>query len=98
MFVLFAEKFLTPCPGKPMIEPPAPGEVMNQGDTVTLKCSAYGFPTPQFVWTPSGNQVRLLKTAQTNRKEINQILKHLFLCLLMAKTVLMLSSVSICDV
>ncbi|XP_037532086.1 basal cell adhesion molecule isoform X2 [Nematolebias whitei] len=42
--------------GKPMIEPPAPGEVMNQGDTVTLKCSAYGFPTPQFVWTPSGNQ------------------------------------------
>ncbi|KAM6910144.1 basal cell adhesion molecule isoform 1-T1 [Xenentodon cancila] len=42
--------------GKPMIEPPAPGEVGKEGDSVTLVCSAYGFPLPQFTWKPSGKQ------------------------------------------
>ncbi|XP_068998429.1 basal cell adhesion molecule isoform X1 [Embiotoca jacksoni] len=42
--------------GKPMIEPPAAGEVGKEGDTVTLKCSAYGFPAPQFTWKPSGTE------------------------------------------
>lgn len=63
-----------------MIEPPAPGEVMNQGDTVTLKCSAYGFPTPQFVWTPSGNQVRLWKNCQDKQEE-NKSDTEPFVCL-----------------
>ncbi|XP_017271074.1 basal cell adhesion molecule isoform X3 [Kryptolebias marmoratus] len=43
--------------GKPMIEPPAPQEVVNKGETVTLKCSAYGFPIPQFTWKTSSKQL-----------------------------------------
>ncbi|XP_068591565.1 basal cell adhesion molecule isoform X2 [Cebidichthys violaceus] len=39
--------------GKPMIETPAVGEVGKEGDMVTLKCSAYGSPAPQFTWKPS---------------------------------------------
>jgi len=42
--------------GKPMIETPAGGEVEKEGDMVTLKCSAYGFPAPQFTWNPSGKE------------------------------------------
>jgi len=40
-----------------MIEAPAPGEVGKEGDTVTLKCLAYGSPAPQFTWKPSGKEV-----------------------------------------
>ncbi|XP_031144937.1 basal cell adhesion molecule isoform X3 [Sander lucioperca] len=42
--------------GKPMIENPAVGEVGKEGDMVTLKCSAYGSPAPQFTWKPSGKE------------------------------------------
>ncbi|TMS10695.1 Cell surface glycoprotein MUC18 [Larimichthys crocea] len=42
--------------GKPMIEPPTLGEVGKEGDMVSLKCSAYGFPAPQFTWKPSGKE------------------------------------------
>ncbi|XP_030604746.1 basal cell adhesion molecule isoform X2 [Archocentrus centrarchus] len=42
--------------GKPRIDPPAPGEVGKEGDKVTLKCSAYGLPRPQFTWKPSGEE------------------------------------------
>ncbi|XP_040900582.1 basal cell adhesion molecule isoform X2 [Toxotes jaculatrix] len=42
--------------GKPMIEAPVAGEVGGEGDMVTLKCSAYGFPAPQFTWKPSGKE------------------------------------------
>ncbi|XP_047216936.1 basal cell adhesion molecule isoform X1 [Girardinichthys multiradiatus] len=42
--------------GKPQIEHPEDGKVTKEGDEVTLKCSAYGFPTPQFTWTPSGKE------------------------------------------
>ncbi|KAM3613577.1 uncharacterized protein V6R79_001759 [Siganus canaliculatus] len=42
--------------GKPMIETPGVGEVAKEGDLVTLKCSAYGFPAPQFTWKPSGKE------------------------------------------
>ncbi|KAM4736246.1 basal cell adhesion molecule isoform 2-T2 [Anableps anableps] len=42
--------------GKPEIETPAIGEVTKEGDDVTLKCSANGFPTPQFIWKPSGKE------------------------------------------
>uniref|UniRef100_A0AAQ4Q8X3 Basal cell adhesion molecule (Lutheran blood group) n=1 Tax=Gasterosteus aculeatus aculeatus TaxID=481459 RepID=A0AAQ4Q8X3_GASAC len=42
--------------GKPMMETPAVGEVGQEGDAVTLKCSAYGSPPPQFTWKPSGKE------------------------------------------
>ncbi|XP_053183252.1 basal cell adhesion molecule [Scomber japonicus] len=42
--------------GKPMIEAPVVGMVGKEGDMVTLKCSAYGFPAPQFTWKPSGKE------------------------------------------
>lgn len=42
--------------GKPMIEAPAIAEVGKEGDMVTLKCSAYGSPAPQFTWKPSGKE------------------------------------------
>ncbi|XP_042345771.1 basal cell adhesion molecule isoform X2 [Plectropomus leopardus] len=42
--------------GKPMIETPAVAEVGKEGDVVTLKCSAYGSPAPQFTWKPSGKE------------------------------------------
>ncbi|KAM9310224.1 basal cell adhesion molecule isoform 2-T2 [Pholidichthys leucotaenia] len=42
--------------GKPIIEPPVPGEVGKEGDMATLKCSAHGYPLPQFTWKPSGKQ------------------------------------------
>lgn len=42
--------------GKPMIETPAAVEVAKEGDTVSLKCSAYGYPAPQFTWKPSGEE------------------------------------------
>ncbi|CAB1450145.1 unnamed protein product [Pleuronectes platessa] len=42
--------------GKPMIETPAAGEVVKEGDMVSLKCSAYGYPAPQFTWKPSGKE------------------------------------------
>ncbi|XP_062421662.1 LOW QUALITY PROTEIN: basal cell adhesion molecule [Pungitius pungitius] len=42
--------------GKPIIEPPAVGEVEQEGDTVTLKCSTYAAPPPQFTWKPSGRE------------------------------------------
>lgn len=46
-----------PCPGKPVIDSPALVEVRKEGESVTLMCSAHGFPAPQFTWTPSGKQV-----------------------------------------
>ncbi|XP_029928623.1 basal cell adhesion molecule isoform X2 [Myripristis murdjan] len=42
--------------GKPMIEAPAKGEVEKEGDMVTLKCSAFGHPAPQFTWKPQGKE------------------------------------------
>ncbi|XP_047454238.1 basal cell adhesion molecule isoform X2 [Mugil cephalus] len=42
--------------GKPMIETPAVGEVGKEGDMVTVKCSALGFPTPQFTWKATGKE------------------------------------------
>ncbi|XP_071764601.1 basal cell adhesion molecule isoform X1 [Centroberyx gerrardi] len=42
--------------GKPMIETPVHGEVGKEGDMVTLKCSAHGYPAPQFTWKPSGKE------------------------------------------
>ncbi|XP_057691248.1 basal cell adhesion molecule isoform X1 [Corythoichthys intestinalis] len=42
--------------GKPMIETPVGGEVSKEGDSVSLRCSAYGSPAPQFTWKPSGKQ------------------------------------------
>ncbi|XP_034029918.1 basal cell adhesion molecule isoform X2 [Thalassophryne amazonica] len=42
--------------GKPMIEGPTGGEVSKEGDSVTLKCSAYGYPPLQFSFTPSGKE------------------------------------------
>ncbi|XP_028281743.1 basal cell adhesion molecule isoform X2 [Parambassis ranga] len=42
--------------GKPMIETPTAGEVGKEGDMVTLRCSAYGSPAPQFTWKPSGKE------------------------------------------
>lgn len=42
--------------GKPVIETPANGEVVKEGDMVTLKCASYGLPAPQFTWKPSGKE------------------------------------------
>lgn len=42
--------------GAPEIEAPTAGEVNNEGDTVTLTCSALGYPRPQITWTPSGKE------------------------------------------
>ncbi|XP_061675515.1 basal cell adhesion molecule isoform X2 [Syngnathoides biaculeatus] len=42
--------------GKPMIETPVGGEVSKEGDVVSLRCSAYGSPAPQFTWKPSGKE------------------------------------------
>lgn len=42
--------------GKPMIETPAVAEVGKEGDMVTLKCSAFGSPAPQFTWKPAGKE------------------------------------------
>ncbi|XP_054882517.1 basal cell adhesion molecule-like [Poeciliopsis prolifica] len=42
--------------GKPEIETPVVGEVAKEGDEVTLKCSANGFPKPQFIWSASGKE------------------------------------------
>ncbi|XP_034729119.1 basal cell adhesion molecule isoform X1 [Etheostoma cragini] len=47
--------------GKPIIETPAVGEVEKEGDMVTLKCSAYGSPAPQFTWKPSGKESVLVE-------------------------------------
>ncbi|XP_063055066.1 basal cell adhesion molecule isoform X2 [Engraulis encrasicolus] len=42
--------------GKPEIDAPVNGQVEKEGDSVTLKCSAQGHPTPQFTWKPSGKE------------------------------------------
>ncbi|XP_077383254.1 basal cell adhesion molecule isoform X2 [Festucalex cinctus] len=42
--------------GKPVIETPVGGEVSKEGDEVSLRCSAFGSPAPQFTWKPSGKQ------------------------------------------
>ncbi|XP_037641937.1 basal cell adhesion molecule isoform X2 [Sebastes umbrosus] len=42
--------------GKPMIETPALAEVSKEGDMVTLRCAAYGSPSPQFTWKPTGKE------------------------------------------
>ncbi|XP_072536533.1 basal cell adhesion molecule [Salminus brasiliensis] len=42
--------------GKPEIDAPMHGEVRKEGEEVTLKCSARGFPAPQFTWKPSGKE------------------------------------------
>lgn len=59
-----------------MMETPAVGEVGQEGDAVTLKCSAYGSPPPQFTWKPSGKEVRLQKTTRetfSSRVQLPQI-------------------------
>lgn len=55
-FTLFTHDILIPCPGKPVIDPPAPVKVGKEGDKVTLMCVAYGVPTPNFTWQPSGGE------------------------------------------
>ncbi|XP_035991182.1 basal cell adhesion molecule isoform X1 [Fundulus heteroclitus] len=42
--------------GQPQIENPAFGEVTKEGEEVTLKCSAYGYPSPKFTWKPSAKE------------------------------------------
>ncbi|CAL8359270.1 unnamed protein product [Arctogadus glacialis] len=42
--------------GAPIIETPVNGLVAKQGEMVTLKCSAHGYPAPQFTWKPSGKE------------------------------------------
>ncbi|XP_068180580.1 basal cell adhesion molecule isoform X2 [Antennarius striatus] len=42
--------------GKPMIETPAVAQVGKEGDMVTLKCSAFASPSPQFSWKPPGKE------------------------------------------
>ncbi|KAL3980475.1 ESCRT-I complex subunit pritein [Sarotherodon galilaeus] len=42
--------------GKPAIDPPAPVRVGKEGDKVTLMCVAYGLPSPNFTWKPSGGE------------------------------------------
>ncbi|XP_029957908.1 basal cell adhesion molecule isoform X2 [Salarias fasciatus] len=42
--------------GKPVIETPAIAEVGQEGETVTVKCTAYGVPIPQFNWKPPGKE------------------------------------------
>ncbi|KAM6968092.1 basal cell adhesion molecule [Aplochiton taeniatus] len=42
--------------GKPAIDVPVDGTVEKEGDMVTLSCSAHGHPSPQFTWTPSGEE------------------------------------------
>ncbi|XP_056157954.1 basal cell adhesion molecule-like [Lampris incognitus] len=42
--------------GKPMIEAPVNGHVGKEGDMVTLRCAAHGYPAPQFTWKPSGKE------------------------------------------
>lgn len=42
--------------GKPMIDSPPVGEVVKEGDMVTLQCASYGQPAPQFTWKPSGKE------------------------------------------
>ncbi|CAL8289974.1 unnamed protein product [Merluccius merluccius] len=42
--------------GSPKIVTPVNGLVTKQGEMVTLKCSAYGHPVPQFTWKPSGKE------------------------------------------
>lgn len=54
-------------PGKPAIETPDIAEVTKEGDEVTLRCSAHGFPTPQFTWTPSGKEVTVRKKKDRNK-------------------------------
>ncbi|XP_052474986.1 basal cell adhesion molecule-like [Carassius gibelio] len=42
--------------GAPAIDDPVNGFVDKEGGMVTLKCSAFGHPAPQFTWTPSGKE------------------------------------------
>ncbi|XP_036449197.1 basal cell adhesion molecule isoform X2 [Colossoma macropomum] len=42
--------------GKPEIDVPVKVEVNKRGDEVTLRCSALGYPAPQFTWKPSGKE------------------------------------------
>ncbi|KAG7216899.1 hypothetical protein INR49_001553, partial [Caranx melampygus] len=42
--------------GKPMIDTPAAAEVGKEGDMVTVKCTAFGSPAPQFTWKPQGKE------------------------------------------
>lgn len=40
--------------GSPEIGEPMQGKVEKEGSPVTLRCSAKGYPAPQFIWKPSG--------------------------------------------
>ncbi|KAL2084348.1 hypothetical protein ACEWY4_019866 [Coilia grayii] len=42
--------------GAPEIDAPTNGEVEKEGESVTLRCSAQGHPSPQFTWKPSGKE------------------------------------------
>lgn len=44
--------------GAPEIDAPVNGFVDKEGGMVTLNCSTLGHPAPQFIWTPSGKEVR----------------------------------------
>ncbi|KAG7335718.1 hypothetical protein KOW79_000411 [Hemibagrus wyckioides] len=46
--------------GQPEIDEPITGMVAKQGDMVTLRCSAQGYPAPQFTWKPSGKESVIL--------------------------------------
>uniref|UniRef100_A0A096ME37 Basal cell adhesion molecule (Lutheran blood group) n=1 Tax=Poecilia formosa TaxID=48698 RepID=A0A096ME37_POEFO len=59
--------------GKPEIDTPHAGEVAKEGDEVTLKCSANGFPKPQFTWSTSGKEV----TTQSISMEENKVVGSL---------------------
>ncbi|KAA0703240.1 Basal cell adhesion molecule B-CAM cell surface glycoprotein [Triplophysa tibetana] len=42
--------------GKPEIDTPVDVFIAKEGGIITLNCSALGFPSPQFTWTPSGKE------------------------------------------
>ncbi|CAM4700483.1 unnamed protein product [Leuciscus chuanchicus] len=42
--------------GEPEIDDSRNGTVAKVGEMVTLNCSALGYPSPQFIWTPSGKE------------------------------------------
>ncbi|KAI4872669.1 hypothetical protein NFI96_029333, partial [Prochilodus magdalenae] len=51
--------------GKPEIEEPVKAEVKKLDDTVTLRCSALGYPSPQFTWTASGKESVIVEGHKT---------------------------------
>lgn len=56
--------------GEPEIDGSGNGLVAKVGEMVTLNCSALGYPSPQFIWNPSGKEVHL---CAPNRFSLNLI-------------------------